>query len=155
MPACQLANPAAASPTGPVIHSLSPGLAPLRRKARVAGTSPVTCTVILKGPLTVSPPTRLTPICSAKVKKPRQKPSSHASSTCGNDKLSKAQRGRAPMAAKSDKFTARLRQPTYSAGNPTGKWRPSSKRSEEHTSELQSRGHLVCRLLLEKKNKYK
>src|SRR5690625_5837457 len=26
------------------------------------------------------------------------------------------------------------------------------KRSEEHTSELQSRGHLVCRLLLEKKN---
>src|SRR5690625_5680529 len=28
-------------------------------------------------------------------------------------------------------------------------------RSEEHTSELQSRGHLVCRLLLEKKNKKK
>src|SRR5690625_6227559 len=32
---------------------------------------------------------------------------------------------------------------------------PSSEqlliRSEEHTSELQSRGHLVCRLLLEKK----
>src|SRR5207253_10400884 len=26
-------------------------------------------------------------------------------------------------------------------------------RSEEHTSELQSRGHLVCRLLLEKKKK--
>src|SRR2546429_5035019 len=27
-----------------------------------------------------------------------------------------------------------------------------SRRSEEHTSELQSRLHLVCRLLLEKKN---
>src|SRR5690348_17577458 len=27
-------------------------------------------------------------------------------------------------------------------------------RSEEHTSELQSPVHLVCRLLLEKKNKY-
>src|SRR5690625_5780529 len=27
-------------------------------------------------------------------------------------------------------------------------------RSEEHTSELQSRGHLVCRLLLEKKKEY-
>src|SRR5690625_6860779 len=27
----------------------------------------------------------------------------------------------------------------------------TSTRSEEHTSELQSRGHLVCRLLLEKK----
>src|SRR5690625_6980803 len=28
---------------------------------------------------------------------------------------------------------------------------PQLRRSEEHTSELQSRGHLVCRLLLEKK----
>src|SRR6266508_1353149 len=28
-------------------------------------------------------------------------------------------------------------------------------RSEEHTSELQSRGHLVCRLLLEKKKRTK
>src|SRR5258708_11642505 len=33
-------------------------------------------------------------------------------------------------------------------------WRPERKRtrSEEHTSELQSPDHLVCRLLLEKKN---
>src|SRR5207253_3351992 len=30
--------------------------------------------------------------------------------------------------------------------------RDAGRRSEEHTSELQSRGHLVCRLLLEKKN---
>src|SRR5215208_7606949 len=29
--------------------------------------------------------------------------------------------------------------------------RHARRRSEEHTSELQSRGHLVCRLLLEKK----
>src|SRR5690625_4289866 len=28
------------------------------------------------------------------------------------------------------------------------------RRSEEHTSELQSRGHLVCRLLLEKKKQH-
>src|SRR5690625_7113032 len=28
----------------------------------------------------------------------------------------------------------------------------AKKRSEEHTSELQSRGHLVCRLLLDKNN---
>src|SRR5437870_8764412 len=33
--------------------------------------------------------------------------------------------------------------------------RRPSLRSEEHTSELQSRGHLVCRLLLEKKKKKK
>src|SRR2546429_6692147 len=34
-------------------------------------------------------------------------------------------------------------------------WKPSARpmaRSEEHTSELQSRLHLVCRLLLEKKD---
>src|SRR3712207_7661427 len=30
---------------------------------------------------------------------------------------------------------------------------PRERRSEEHTSELQSRQYLVCRLLLEKKNK--
>src|SRR2546422_3423112 len=32
---------------------------------------------------------------------------------------------------------------------------PDAARSEEHTSELQSRLHLVCRLLLEKKKKKK
>src|SRR5216684_5865813 len=38
------------------------------------------------------------------------------------------------------------------ASAPTRKMRPAA-RSEEHTSELQSRLHLVCRLLLEKKKK--
>src|SRR5258708_34899143 len=33
------------------------------------------------------------------------------------------------------------------------RFQPSQKRSEEHTSELQSPDHLVCRLLLEKKKK--
>src|SRR5690348_18204552 len=32
-----------------------------------------------------------------------------------------------------------------------GRWKHAAKRSEEHTSELQSPVHLVCRLLLEKK----
>src|SRR5207253_6692462 len=32
-------------------------------------------------------------------------------------------------------------------------FRACANRSEEHTSELQSRGHLVCRLLLEKKKR--
>src|SRR5690625_6863104 len=32
---------------------------------------------------------------------------------------------------------------------------PQQGRSEEHTSELQSRGHLVCRLLLEKKKTHR
>src|SRR2546422_7179340 len=39
-------------------------------------------------------------------------------------------------------------RPPVSTAEPCG-----SSRSEEHTSELQSRLHLVCRLLLEKKKK--
>src|SRR3712207_7254167 len=43
-------------------------------------------------------------------------------------------------------------------GVDAGAWisrsRLSAARSEEHTSELQSRQYLVCRLLLEKKNRY-
>src|SRR3712207_8045934 len=38
------------------------------------------------------------------------------------------------------------------SGARTGSARPDARRSEEHTSELQSRQYLVCRLLLEKKN---
>src|SRR5687768_17895892 len=39
------------------------------------------------------------------------------------------------------------------AGAELGGFAPRGRRSEEHTSELQSRLHLVCRLLLEKKKK--
>src|SRR5215510_15358709 len=48
-----------------------------------------------------------------------------------------------------DSPSARRSRPCSPAGWP---WR-DSRRSEEHTSELQSRGQLVCRLLLEKKKK--
>src|SRR3712207_8978182 len=40
-------------------------------------------------------------------------------------------------------------------GNAGNKQTMASMRSEEHTSELQSRQYLVCRLLLEKKKKRK
>src|SRR5690606_41939795 len=40
-----------------------------------------------------------------------------------------------------------------SADPPVGHRHRRAERSEEHTSELQSRENLVCRLLLEKKNK--
>src|SRR5690554_7637053 len=39
------------------------------------------------------------------------------------------------------------------AANHSPEFPAKFRRSEEHTSELQSRPHLVCRLLLEKKNK--
>src|SRR5690625_7975716 len=41
--------------------------------------------------------------------------------------------------------------PTCAPRAPASPKRSGRPRSEEHTSELQSRGHLVCRLLLEKK----
>src|SRR5690554_7478069 len=42
------------------------------------------------------------------------------------------------------------------SGTPaTAIWLKMMMKSEEHTSELQSRPHLVCRLLLEKKKKKK
>src|SRR5207253_10336419 len=41
--------------------------------------------------------------------------------------------------------------PAVAAAATIGVPDPLYGRSEEHTSELQSRGHLVCRLLLEKK----
>src|SRR5690625_6505452 len=47
-----------------------------------------------------------------------------------------------------------FRKHSYSAGAgkiPVSGSTSWNQRSEEHTSELQSRGHLVCRLLLEKK----
>src|SRR5690625_6854467 len=47
-------------------------------------------------------------------------------------------------------YRVRFPPPTGEPASSTSHFAP---RSEEHTSELQSRGHLVCRLLLEKKNK--
>src|SRR2546429_6040023 len=63
---------------------------------------------------------------------------------------------------KGDTFVASLSSPVRIDGKTvlpkgahiTGKVVTAKKRSEEHTSELQSRLHLVCRLLLEQKNKY-
>src|SRR5205814_9180082 len=46
---------------------------------------------------------------------------------------------------------ARDRFPSLSTAQHSSRLRPAT-RSEEHTSELQSLRHLVCRLLLEKKN---
>src|SRR3712207_8763987 len=50
-------------------------------------------------------------------------------------------------------WPGRARRATPAAARPAGagRWKAASPRSEEHTSELQSRQYLVCRLLLEKK----
>src|SRR5687768_17683873 len=53
-----------------------------------------------------------------------------------------------PSEASSCLWVGTVPAPSRNAG-------PAPSRSEEHTSELQSRLHLVCRLLLEKKKKKK
>src|SRR2546429_1549368 len=51
------------------------------------------------------------------------------------------------------KLEGRYHQGGGRSGAPLGGGTLPATRSEEHTSELQSRLHLVCRLLLEKKKK--
>src|SRR3712207_9596226 len=51
------------------------------------------------------------------------------------------------------KVLARYSDGTAEDVTHTAQYEPNDKRSEEHTSELQSRQYLVCRLLLEKKKK--
>src|SRR3712207_8035958 len=61
------------------------------------------------------------------------------------------------LSARFCELGARLRSPSAkrcrspSVISASGLGTASSRRSEEHTSELQSRQYLVCRLLLEKK----
>src|SRR2546429_6578415 len=58
----------------------------------------------------------------------------------------------ATSAMASQALTSRLSTTCWSwTPSPSTRGRSCSTRSEEHTSELQSRLHLVCRLLLEKK----
>src|SRR5205814_9087769 len=55
-----------------------------------------------------------------------------------------------PTRRSSDLFLGRRRRLNPRSGLTTA-WAKRTRRSEEHTSELQSLRHLVCRLLLEKK----
>src|SRR5216684_5031366 len=50
-------------------------------------------------------------------------------------------------------FRSRRHGSTHASSRTRRPARSTTARSEEHTSELQSRLHLVCRLLLEKKKK--
>src|SRR3712207_7005617 len=54
-------------------------------------------------------------------------------------------------AASTSTTTSTTSSSTTSTSPPAARCAPSRPRSEEHTSELQSRQYLVCRLLLEKK----
>src|SRR3989449_7271733 len=68
----------------------------------------------------------------------------------GGDPGGRRGRGRAPLTRR-----PMCRRPIGAVPRSAAAARPGHGRSEEHTSELQSRLHLVCRLLLEKKKKEK
>src|SRR3712207_7284959 len=72
--------------------------------------------------------------------------------------LAPVERPAAPVVRRAGAAGARSRAPAEGEGHAVslgrvwqGRPHGSHRRSEEHTSELQSRQYLVCRLLLEKK----
>src|SRR3712207_8868271 len=69
-------------------------------------------------------------------------------STPGHARRSAGERRPRPLMRRCDRRRQVLRRPVE-----PGQYASEPYRSEEHTSELQSRQYLVCRLLLEKKNK--
>src|SRR5690606_40270179 len=79
-----------------------------------------------------------------------QKPTCFLSSSVGSTDWDMTQRA-------SSQKDSPIRCPAWCSTSRCRRWRSTSTgtRSEEHTSELQSRENLVCRLLLEKKNRKK
>src|SRR5690606_35763157 len=124
----------AASPSVPLTQTSSPGLAPSRRRACPGATSPCAATDTASGPRVVSPPTRATRCSAASATKPSRKPSTHAGSPSGSDSDKVHHAGSAPMAARSDRFTARAFQPMSEAAVPEGKCTPSLRVSIVTTS---------------------
>src|SRR5437870_6671918 len=93
--------------------------------------------------------------------------SSRCAAGCSNDckaaSISPSKRPKSRSSSGACGRTLARRVPFKKLSSQTSRFEPSAAivsekssplrfgRSEEHTSELQSRGHLVCRLLLEKK----
>ena len=124
------ASASAAPPSSPDTQMSSPGRAPARYSATPDGTSPSAVTLMVSsGPRVVSPPTRSTPWRSASAKKPRANAASQASSTAGSASASVAQRGAAPIAARSERFTASALWPSARGSAPGRKCRPSTSMS--------------------------
>src|SRR6185503_10360162 len=123
---------------------LSVGRAPSRRSAFFFGTSPRIVTQMTRGPpvgpRTVSPPTSSTPKRRARAKNPFEKPASHRSLAAGSASASVAQRGAAPIAAMSERFTARDLWPSMRASAPARKCLSSSSKSVDTASSMPAPG---------------
>ncbi len=125
---------AAAAPSEPETHTSSPACPPSRRKAAPGGTSPAICTAIVNGPRVVSPPINSSSCSSASAKKPSQNAATHASSMAGKAIDNVHQAGLAPMAARSERFTASALWPSRRGSTSAKKCRPSTSMSAEMAS---------------------
>src|SRR5262245_40733094 len=123
------ARPRAASPVAPESQISSPARAASRRSASPAGTSPITVIDIASGPRVVSPPTSSVPNRRASLEKPLANAAIHVPSALCSAIASSAQRGSAPMAARSDKLTASALWPRDSGSASGKKCRPASSMS--------------------------
>ena len=112
----------------------SPTCARSRRNAAIGATAPSAVTVIVNGPRVVSPPTNATELIFASAPKPAPKRSTQFASRSGKVSASKAHCGNAPIAARSDRFTASAFQPIAKASVALGKCRPATKVSQTATS---------------------
>src|ERR1039458_10623896 len=114
-----------------------------QRRPRTGSSSLTYCRPPSAQPKHVTPLGRLSQSPTAKVK--RSSPGEHARSSARTRGKTLAAGSTRIRAATDQGLRPRLR--SASAATDTC----SCERSEEHTSELQSLRHLVCRLLLEKK----
>jgi hypothetical protein len=134
------ASASRASPSVPEIQMSSPGRAASRRNACRSGTSPNTVMQIVRGPLVVSPPISSQPCRSASASKPQENGSSQAASASGKENASVNASGLAPIAARSDRLTARHLWPRLAGSAPAKKCRPSTSMSVETASCMPGAG---------------
>src|SRR6267154_2452067 len=134
------ASASAASPVAPESQISSPASAASRRSASPAGTSPITVTEIVRGPLVVSPPISSTSKRAASPKNPCANAAIHFSSASGSAIASVAQRGPAPIAARSERLTASALCPSFPGSASGKKWVPAISMSVDTASSIPGSG---------------
>lgn len=125
------ASASRASPSVPETQMSSPARAASRRSARLDATSPKIVMQMFSGPFVVSPPISSQPWASASANRPPENARSQSASATGNASANVNATGRAPIAARSDRLTARLLWPSRRGSSPAKKWRSSTSMSDE------------------------
>src|SRR5436309_7733373 len=134
------ASASAASPVAPESQISSPAHAASRLSASSAGTSPIPVTEIAGGPRVVSPPMSSVLQRPASRKNPCANAAIHFSSASGRAMASVAQRGPAPIAARSERLTASALCPSFPGSASGKKWLPAVSMSVETASSIPGSG---------------